>query len=307
MSVQSYEAFKKLDCIVDSYPVKGRVAFEGQVAFDFNKFLEKLLEFLPDILFVLNVNGLDACGGIAEICREKKIEIACWFIDNPFYSYENWRSICGLDNVHFFVWDKYYMPGLRKHHERVYYVPQATDPEKFFPRKLSSQERRSFGNRVAFAGNQGISSLAHVIEDFKKRFQKEKDNVESWFLQASQIAIEQKRTNAREIFKETNVYFEDIKMVFEDKAKFFLAQKILETNIFVIIRTGIIKNLLPLGIKVWGNRDWESSIPPESYMGPALYMRDSVLNAGLRLPGPGTMRTGTICSIYRERMQKKQI
>ena len=88
MDIFSFQAFQKLECVVESYFIKGNVLTEGVVQFDYLDFLERILTFSPDILFVMNVNGLDAYGGIASVCRENNIKIACWFIDNPFYSFD---------------------------------------------------------------------------------------------------------------------------------------------------------------------------------------------------------------------------
>jgi hypothetical protein len=116
MSRECFEAFKRTDCEADSFFIKGSVATEGVVKFDYSRFLEKLLESVPDILFLLNVTGLDVYGAIACICREKNINIACWFIDNPFYSFGIWKKLCDGRNVHFFVWDKYYIRQMQQYH-----------------------------------------------------------------------------------------------------------------------------------------------------------------------------------------------
>ncbi|MBN1522372.1 MAG: glycosyltransferase [Candidatus Aureabacteria bacterium] len=274
MNIFCFQAFQKLECAVESYAIKGKVLTEGVVSFDYMKFLERLLTFSPDILFVMNVNGLDAYGGIADVCRENNIKIACWFIDNPFYSFSLWESFIGFENIYCFVWDKFYLDAVKAHQKKVIYLPQAASPENFYPKELTPEEKKHFQSSLSFTGNLGLNYLFNLIEGFRKDYCQGIKNIDSWFLQASQIAIQQSRTDLRKIFQEMSLYFPEVSLDFKSDRIFYRAQKILEASLSVIIRLSIIRNLLPLGIQVWGLREWEEKISPEHYRGPAVYMRD---------------------------------
>ncbi|MCK5706187.1 MAG: glycosyltransferase [Candidatus Aureabacteria bacterium] len=274
MSLQSFSAFEKLDCIVESYKIKSNVMTEGGTLFNYGDFIEKLLTFLPDILFVVNVNGLDAFGGIKDICREKNIKIASWFIDNPFYSYDIWKVLRDDDNCYFFLWDEHYMLEMDAYHHKIYHLPQAASLDNFYPRELSSEEVKKFGSKLSFVGNLGTTYLAGIVESFKKSYCNEDTNVEKWLMEAAQLAIEKKLIDVKEILYEMNKRSKILKLDVDDENKLFSARKIFEAMMSTILRISVINQLFPNKIAVWGNREWQESIPPEYYNGPALYVRD---------------------------------
>jgi spore maturation protein CgeB len=276
MSRECLEAFKRTDCEADAYLIKGSVATEGVVKFDYSKFLEKLLEFVPDILFLLNVNGLDIYGAIACICREKNINIACWFIDNPFYSFGIWRKLCDGRNAHFFVWDKYYIRQMQQYHGIVHHLPQATNPERFMPQDLAKHEQERFGSDIAFVGNLGTGYIVQISEQFKRNYSKDLEGTDvlAWFLRAAKISLERQIVEPALLFQTINSEYPQDKLDLKDELKLFDAQNILEANISSIIRMAIVKKLLPYRINVWGTTEWKECIPNELYKGPAVYMRD---------------------------------
>ncbi len=93
------------------------------------------LEEHPSLFFSVNFHGLDKHGEAFDRLNSAGVPVAVWVVDNP------WNLLSGLrvdfwKKVHLFVTDPSFIPGLKTHGAHsVSFLPLATDPTIFFPRK----------------------------------------------------------------------------------------------------------------------------------------------------------------------------
>ena len=99
----------------------------------------------PDIVISIDGKGLNS--PIVEKWGALKV---AWFVDNPYYFEETKR----LKDAFVFVWAREYVSDLKKDGlENVYYLPLATNLERFHPGELAEIDLNKYGCDVSFVGS----------------------------------------------------------------------------------------------------------------------------------------------------------
>ena len=146
----------------------------------------------PGLFFSINFHGLDKFGELAGVFRDKGIPVSVWCVDNP------WNLLAGLrtdfwKNIHLFVTDPGFIPGLEAHGaKRVSFLPLATDPDIFSPRKTIPRApgetnplvfvgRSAFPDKERFFVGQNVSE--DILAEAMTRLQKGQRTDFFWWLE----------------------------------------------------------------------------------------------------------------------------
>ncbi|MBC8204212.1 MAG: hypothetical protein H8E87_01730, partial [FCB group bacterium] len=103
------------------------------------RFIYQLLDtaggFRPDFLFTVNHFGFDSEGFLIGELEKLGIKSAVYYVDSPDYVMPDPEKLKSLSQA-LFVWDNYYVEILRgQGFDNVHYLPLASDPEVFNPRR----------------------------------------------------------------------------------------------------------------------------------------------------------------------------
>jgi len=106
---------------------------------------ESLAAVKPQILF-----SLDGKGFQDDITASKEYTRVTWFVDNPFY-FDELKHLQPDDFI--FVWDKEYISEIKKlGFKHVYFLPLATNPNRFHGLPLSEDDQARYACDVSFVG-----------------------------------------------------------------------------------------------------------------------------------------------------------
>ncbi|WP_239057299.1 glycosyltransferase [Desulfovibrio sp. JC010] len=139
-------------------------------------FVEDLLrtavEFKPDFALTVNHFGVDREGKLTDLLLKLKLPLASWFVDNPHLILYRYADVLP-DLTAIFTYDAGNLEIMRrKGFENVFYLPLATDVERFKPGLPGRDEWRA---EVSFLGNSMVNAVDKYFElseldaDFKKR------------------------------------------------------------------------------------------------------------------------------------------
>jgi len=125
-------------------------------------FREAILRERPDLVFSVNMRGLDRQGVVAGMLERLGIPLALWFVDSPeFILYGEAMPPPG--SCHVFMWDRSYIPAVAARGYRVDYLPLAADTA--LAGAATVQDR--FRSPLSFVGNSLVSGfLARLAVKF---------------------------------------------------------------------------------------------------------------------------------------------
>jgi len=131
-------ALKSLGCAVELQPLVLNMQLMEQ----------KIEAFKPQIIIAIDGKGLHF-----PPIKEWSCKRVAWFVDNPYYFSETNE----LEKDDFlFIWDKEYIPDLKgAGFKNVFFLPLATNPERFSDQPLSEQEQKQYACDVSFVGSIG--------------------------------------------------------------------------------------------------------------------------------------------------------
>lgn len=134
----------------------------GQEGDEVPLFREALLRERPDLVFSVNMRGLDRRGIVAGMLERLGIPLALWFVDSPeFILYGEAMPPPGA--CHVFMWDRSYIPAVAAQGYRVDYLPLAADTS--LAEQAMVQDR--FRAPLSFVGNSLVSGfLARLAVKF---------------------------------------------------------------------------------------------------------------------------------------------
>ncbi|MFC1809294.1 glycosyltransferase [Candidatus Omnitrophota bacterium] len=131
-------ALKQLQCDVTLVPLN----------IDQNELASLISSSKPQFVVALDGKGLD----YAPIASSNILRVA-WFVDNPFY-FKELKTLQSQDVV--FVWDREYIPDLKKAGlKNAFFLPLATNPQRFNDEPLSQEDRETYSCEVSFVGTVG--------------------------------------------------------------------------------------------------------------------------------------------------------
>ncbi len=121
--------------------------------------LHAVVEFKPDFALTVNHFGVDREGRLTDLLMKMKLPLASWFVDNPHLILYRYADVLP-DLTAIFTYDAGNLGVMRKKgFENVFYLPLATDVERFKPGIAGRKEWRA---AVSFLGN----SMVHAVEEY---------------------------------------------------------------------------------------------------------------------------------------------
>lgn len=141
--------------------------------------LTLIIKFKPDFILTVNHLGFDKEGRLTQLLSELELPYASWFVDSPNVILSCFSSNIS-DYCSIFVWDKDYISDVQLlSYPYVDYLPLATDPNIFYPKKKTQQYRYdvSFvGSSMVYASHKNTKSFIHrpdllkLIEEISNMF-----------------------------------------------------------------------------------------------------------------------------------------
>jgi spore maturation protein CgeB len=125
-----------------------------------NEFLSIVSKEMPDLLYVVKGDNFFP----ATLERIKKV-LSCSVVgyawDEPFYTHNDIQDDFRRTNLkngahfydHFFVFDPFYIDEIKKQEvKNVYYLPLATNPDRYKDISVSEQDKCDYGYDICFIG-----------------------------------------------------------------------------------------------------------------------------------------------------------
>ncbi len=121
--------------------------------------LRTVLEFKPDFALTVNHFGVDREGRLTDLLLKMKLPLASWFVDNPHLILYRYADVLP-DLTAMFTYDAGNLGIMRdKGYRNIFYLPLATDVERFRPGQPGREEWRA---EVSFLGN----SMVHAVDKY---------------------------------------------------------------------------------------------------------------------------------------------
>ncbi|WP_421902362.1 CgeB family protein [Maridesulfovibrio sp.] len=121
--------------------------------------LRTVVDFKPDFALTVNHFGVDREGKLTDLLLKLKLPLASWFVDNPHLILYRYADVLP-DLTAIFTYDAGNLEIMsEKGFENVFYLPLATDVERFKPGLPGRDEWRA---DVSFLGN----SMVHAVNDY---------------------------------------------------------------------------------------------------------------------------------------------
>ncbi|MFW5499000.1 MAG: CgeB family protein [Maridesulfovibrio sp.] len=121
--------------------------------------LRTLVDFKPDFALTVNHFGVDREGKLTDLLLKLKLPLASWFVDNPHLILYRYADV-SPDLTAIFTYDAGNLEIMsEKGFENVFYLPLATDVERFKPGLSGRDEWRA---EVSFLGN----SMVHAVDKY---------------------------------------------------------------------------------------------------------------------------------------------
>jgi spore maturation protein CgeB len=224
---------------------------EGQA---YRALLEEIKEFRPELVLTVNHLGLDAQGLLVNVFARLGLPIASWFVDSPIYILEPGPQ----GDAFVFSWDLDYVEPLKAlGFDKVDYLPLATDPHYFAPKKASLVREAAFvGDSLTAATEKYLRlsglSQGHLpqIDSMAKNFLKNEDLIPDRLAPALVEREGLSPTQARSLWA------------------------LITWRASRLYRVKILKALIGPGLSVHGDSGWLSLLPGASLGGQLGYYRD---------------------------------
>ncbi|CCO24215.1 CgeB family protein [Maridesulfovibrio hydrothermalis] len=124
--------------------------------------LKSVVDFKPDFVLTVNHFGVDREGKLTDLLLKLKLPLASWFVDNPqliLYRYKNVSPELSA----IFTYDAGNLDIMReKGFQNIFYLPLATDPQRFKPGVAGKDKWRS---EVSFVGNSMVDAVEKTIRE----------------------------------------------------------------------------------------------------------------------------------------------
>lgn len=213
-------------------------------------FREALQRERPDLVFSVNMRGLDRRGIVAGMLERLGIPLALWFVDSPeFILYGEAMPPPGA--CHIFMWDRGYIPAVAAQGYQVDYLPLAADT--ILTEQAAVRDR--FRAPLSFVGNSLVSGfLARLAVKFPA------SAATDAFAGQAIDRIIAGRGRLLELLDE--LIAEAAALLPDDDARLFFRAFLLHgaTSAY---RTRLLGRLLPLGLTFFGDPDgWRKVFGP---------------------------------------------
>ena len=261
-------AFQRLDHIVKVIRLE-RDSSNPDVTLPYNivERVSELLSFMPDLLFMVNGNGIDNMGLIPKIAALLKIPLALWYVDRP-YTLENWNTGYVSPTTIMFLTDKLYMQDLRDSGlKKSFYLPLATNPARFSEGIVQYKDRLM---DIVFVGKLDRDKAYTYFNILKDRWNNKPDNFDEIFRKiintyrnrpGLSIALISESTFSDHGFP-LRFPSTEIKTLFYNSVEYMAN---------VLHRTETIKALKPFNITVCGGWEWLDVVDKRHYLNEVNY------------------------------------
>lgn len=264
MTTDSALAFEEIGCFVKHEIIE---------SIDQNKIIDDIKLFNPDIVFILNTFSLNESCDLIKTISDNGFYSALWFIDNPFYFYNQLISMINIKNLIIFCYDKFYIKHLKSLGlKNVFYLPQATNPKRFYKMELSTDwEIKEFTHNLTFAGNLDLIQLNNFICEFFKKNPEFNDDFYKILSEIEFLAINNLTVPTWELIQE---YFNKLKIQIPINTVFLLL-KIVEYHLSIIFREQMINSINDLNPCIWGDSsEWQTVVKNVKLLGRVSYFKN---------------------------------
>lgn len=196
----------------------------------------------PDYLF--SINYFDLVGQISLIL---KIPYIAWFGDNPHLFLKKSRP---YPYCVYLVWDKGYVGRLKEMgFKPTFYLPLATNPKRFRPMDLSSQDKERYGCNISFVGVSNYwnyKTYNDLIKDGEPR---------KLYDEAIRVMCENPSLDMSDVLDKVQESYGKT-ICFRDMEERMRIERMLEGVVTSILRARIINSISELGVDVYGDDGW---------------------------------------------------
>lgn len=229
--------------------------------------VSELLRFMPDLLFMVNGNGIDNSGLIPRIAALLKIPLALWYVDRP-NTLENWNTGYISPTTIIFLTDKLYVNDLRDSGiKKSFFLPLATNPARFSEGIVQYKDRLM---DIVFVGKLDRDKAYTYLSILKDRWGNKPDSFEDIF---KKIINKYRSRPGLSIELISEATFSDYGFPLrfpsiEIKTLFYNAVEYMAN---VLHRTETIKALKPFNITVCGGWEWLDVVDKRHYINEVNY------------------------------------
>ncbi|MGL4721726.1 MAG: CgeB family protein [Desulfovibrionaceae bacterium] len=129
-----------------------------------SRIIQYCIKCKPDYILTINHWGFENNVLAQEVIEATHIPVASWFVDSPdiILGYE---EIKGMEYFHIFTWEKSTIERIRsKGYTHVEYLPLATDPTIFSPKKKAlGKHLQQYKSDFLFVGATGVTQFEHLL------------------------------------------------------------------------------------------------------------------------------------------------
>ena len=213
-------------------------------------FREALRGELPDLVFSVNMRGLDRRGIVAEILAGLGIPLALWFVDSPEFILYG-EALSPREGCHVFMWDRAYIPDVEALGYDVSFLPLAADETL----SAAAVPTDRFRADISFVGNSLVSGfLARLAVKFPVTAET------TAFAERAIDRIIARRGDQRRCLDELIAEAGRL-LLDEEQRRFFRA--FLLHGATSAYRTRVLSRLIPLGLTFFGDPDgWRAVFGP---------------------------------------------
>ena len=243
---------------------------EGETITTFQK---TVLEERVDLVFSVNMRGLDSSGVMGAMLGRLGIPLALWFVDSPDFIFYG-EALPPPEATLVYLWDRSYLPRIEKLGYRARYLPLAADPAL----AGAAQPTERFRARVSFVGNSLLSGfLSRLTVKIPQ------DHATKQLMEQAVTAVLAGRGRQLETL-EALTAAGGSHFTRPDEALFFQAYALHSAT--SVYRTSLLERLLPLELVFFGDPDgWRTlfgeraaALPDVNYFAetPAVYASTEV-------------------------------
>jgi len=272
MTTDSALAFEQNGCNVLHIILKENQ--QGFIEFEPIKIIKQALNFKPDIIFFFFFFGQDKECNLLRAFSILGIKTVSWFIDNPFYFKSHLNNMKSLNNFFCFSWDTFYVPLLKKHNIlNVFYLPQATNPERFQnSEKTTKEEEKHFKQKITFAGNLDLYVLDNLLSQILNSISLADNIVYLLIEECSKQVLQEYDKATFEIIED---YLKKNNLEQELNQYTFSLAKIIEYKLSIFFRVELARSLEAMPFAIWGEeRDWKKVTTKTPLLGRVSYFKN---------------------------------
>lgn len=219
--------------------------------------LRAVVEFKPDFVLTVNHFGVDREGKLTDLLMKMKLPLASWFVDNPHLILYRYADVLP-DFTAVFTYDAGNLGIMRdKGFENVFYLPLATDVQRFKPGIAGRDEWRA---EVSFLGN----SMVNAVEDYtfssgiRGRLLKQFQGLAAEFGERAELSVEEFLRNRHpDVLRQMEGFSTD-----EQKLSF---EALITWEATRRYRLSCVQELLPFNPLIVGDEGWHKLLPAQGW------------------------------------------